>query len=91
VYLDPSSLLPVGMTFNVHPYDPKNPDRPLLPYRGNTFDCLEEVRFTDYRQIDGRMVAFHIQTKNKTGSKDIVMDIQLSSVSFNTGATIVAN
>lgn len=91
IYLDPSSLLPVGMTFTVHPYDSTNPNKPLVPYRNNAVDSVEQVTFSDYRQVQGREVAFHIHTNMQAGMLTIVTDTQLSSVSFNTGATVAAN
>jgi len=91
IYLDPSSLLPVAMTFTVHPYDSANPDAPLTPYRGNVVDRLEQVTFSDYRQVEGRPVAFHVRTSVTLPSGALVSDFQFSSVGFNTGATVAAN
>ena len=91
IYLDPSSLLPIGETFMVHPHDGMNPNRPIVPYRGETIDSSEQVTFSDYRQIQGRPVAFHLHISMGTGSPIVITDIQLSSVTFNTGATIASN
>jgi hypothetical protein len=90
VYLDASSMLPVGLTFATHPYDPANPNRPLVPYRGNSVDCVQQVTFSDYRQVEGRSVAFHIHSVLQTGLLNIVTDIQISSVTFNSGVVIPA-
>jgi len=91
IYLDPSSLLPLGVTFTIHPYDPANPNRPIMPYRDETLDGIEQASFSDYRQVQGRPVAFHIHSAMNAGATRIVTDIQFSSISFNTGATIAAN
>jgi hypothetical protein len=91
IYLDPASFLPVAMTFTVHPYDPTNPDRALIPYRGNSLDRPEEVDFSDYQQIHGRPVALHLHSTMTLAIELVVTDIQISSVSFNTGATVAAN
>jgi hypothetical protein len=91
IYLDPASLLPVAMTFTVHPYDPTNPNRQFVPYRGNAVDSLQQVTFSDYQQVQGRSVAFHIHTTMQAGQLTIVTDTQFSSISFNTGATVAAN
>jgi hypothetical protein len=88
VFLDPTSLLPVAMTFTVHPYDPVNPNGTILPLRGDSVDGLEQVTFSDYRKVQGRAAAFHIHTSLQVGAATIITDTQLTSVSFDTGATI---
>lgn len=91
IYLDASSLLPVCIKFTVHPYDPANPNSPLIPRRGNSsFDSVEQVQFSQYQQVQGRPVPFHIHTIITTQFVTILSDVQLSSVSFNTGATVSA-
>lgn len=91
IYLNPTSLLPLGMTFIVHPYDPAAPNRPLISYRGESIDSMEYVTFSNYQQVQGRLVPFHIQTSLRAGATTISADIQLSSISINTGATVTAN
>ena len=88
IYLDASSLLPVSMTFLLHPYDPNDAGKPLMTHRGIGTDGTVEVRFSDYQQIQGRFVALHIHVTLKTGTRAVTSDIQVSSVTFNTGATI---
>lgn len=88
IYLDPTSLLPVALTFNFHPYDPTDPNGTPAPFRGNVIDSQENVTFSDYRQVQGRPVAFQILTSFQAGSRTITSDIQISSVTFNTGATV---
>jgi hypothetical protein len=87
LFVDSSSLLPRELIIRIRGYrsavnstDPKNPTIPVL--------VDEHVQFSDYRQVQGRMVACHIQV---SFGPVLVMDIQLSALSFNTGATIAAN
>jgi hypothetical protein len=89
IYLDPSSMLPVGITFTAHPYDQASPNGTFITRRDNTVDAMEQVQFLDYRQVQGRPVAFHLHITMKAGLLlYIVSDVQLSSASFNTGATV---
>jgi hypothetical protein len=91
LYLDASSLLPIGMTFTVPPYDPKNPNKSLVASRGNSVDSIEQITFSDYRQVQGRSVAFHLHSSMTAGLLTITSDTQFSSVVFNSGLTISAN
>jgi hypothetical protein len=89
LYLDPSSLLPVAMTFRSRGFDPKNPTTPLRAIPTNPVEVEQEVRYSNYQSVQGVPVPFHIQIYVLGG---LVDDIQLSSVSFNTGVSIaVAN
>jgi len=88
IYLDASSLLPVSMTFRLHPYDPNHPGKPLMTYRGNNLDRTVQLRFSDYQEVQGRLVALHIHSTLKAGARTVTSDIQISSVTFNTGATV---
>jgi len=88
IYLNPTSLLPVSMSFTVHPYDPTSPNREYVRYHGSSVDSLQEVTFSDYQQVEGRQVALHIHTKIQTQFITILSDTQFTSVAFNTGATI---
>lgn len=85
IYLDPATLLPVASSFNlVGSLANKN----VTPFRKIDLYAPEEIRFSDYRLVQGLSVAFHIQVYvNKT----LIMDIQLSSVNVNTGVAISAN
>jgi len=88
IYLDASSLLPVSMTFLLHPYDPNDPGKPLMTHRGISIDGTVDLRFSDYQQVQGRFVALHVHSTLKTGTRAVTSDIQVSSVTFNTGVTI---
>jgi hypothetical protein len=88
IYLDRSSLLPVSMVFLLHPYDPLNPGTPLTTYRGSNPDRTVELLFSDYQVVEGRTVALHIHSTMKTTVGTVISDIHISSVTFNTGATV---
>lgn len=91
IYLDSSSLLPVAMIFTVHPYDPTTPNQPLIPFQGNAVDGVEQIQFSQYQQVQGRSVPFHLHTTLQAGQLNVVSDFQFSSVSFNTGVSVTAN
>ena len=69
-FLDPTSSLPLGMTFKTHPDKDMNGE------------ILTEVRFADYELVDGIEVPSHIQ-HFQNGA--LVMDITVTAASFNTG------
>lgn len=87
LYLDSSSMLPRALVLRIRAYraafNTTDPTRPTIPILVD-----EHVEFSDYRQVQGRPVAFHIQVSFGLLP---VMDIQISSITFNTGATIAAN
>jgi len=95
IYLDSSSHLPVAMTFVIHPYNPNSPNTPIMPYRGMSPDRVTQIQYSDYQQVQGHPVALHIQSAMTVSpfdtTSDLVTDIQISSVNFNTGATVTAN
>ena len=68
--LDPGSSLPRSLSFNVHPDNNAQIDIPV------------EVRFSDYRPVNGVSVPFHIQ-KYLNGT--LHLDITLQSAAINTG------
>jgi hypothetical protein len=84
LYLDASSLLPQELVFRITGYRAKNGSPDLT----RPMSAAENVRFSDHRQVPGGVAAFHIQMS--IGGLTL-MDIQLSSVSFNTGAAVAAH
>ncbi len=86
IYVDSSTLLPVAMTFNVH-LTANAPSQPFVPEGTPTGDYLEEVRYSDYQQVQGHPVAFHIQVYFNGA---LAGDIQLASATFDTGVAIAA-
>jgi hypothetical protein len=88
MYLDSSSMLPVSMTFLLHPYNPKAPNQPYTPYPGSDLDGVVQVIFSEYQVVQGRHVALQIQGTLKTAAGTVLSNIQISSVTFNTGVTI---
>ena len=69
-YLDPQTLLPSVTTFNEH----RDNDQ--------TTNIFVEVMFSDYRNVNGASLPYHIQ---KFLNNNLVLDIQLSSTAFNSG------
>ena len=70
VFLDPATLLPTAISFNTHPDRDASRDIPV------------EIRFSDYRLVNGVRVPFRIQKFINNG---LVLDLQMESVAFNTG------
>jgi hypothetical protein len=70
IYLDPTSLLPVAITFNTHPDDNAALDIPV------------EIRFSDYQPEGGVQVPMHVQ---KFLNYSLVLDLQFQSATFNSG------
>jgi hypothetical protein len=70
LYLDSTTLLPAALDFNVHPDDDMLLDIPA------------EVRFSDYRSVNGVQVPFHIQ---KYLNNSLILDLQLQAVTLNSG------
>jgi hypothetical protein len=69
-YLDPTSLLVLGVAYDTHPDNNMN------------VDLHSEVRFSDYQLVNGIEVPFHIQ---RLQSGAVLMDVTVSGASFNTG------
>jgi hypothetical protein len=75
VFLDSATLLPTTLAFNVHPDNDAGLDIPA------------EVRFSDYRAINGVQAPFHVQEYLNNG---LVLDLQMQSVTLNSGMTTAA-
>jgi hypothetical protein len=69
-YIDPTSLLVLGVGFSTHPDNNMNTD------------LSSEVRFADYRLVNGIKVPFYIQ---RIQSGAVLMDITVTDASFNSG------
>jgi hypothetical protein len=69
-YLDASSLLPVAMEYKTHPTDDLNTD------------IAVEVRFADYRSVNGVMIPFRVQTFINGG---LALDVSVDNVVLNSG------
>jgi hypothetical protein len=69
-FLDPATLLPLAISFNTHPDDNVLLDIPV------------EIRFSDYKLINGVQVPFHIQ---KFFSGSLSLDVQVQNVVINSG------
>jgi hypothetical protein len=79
IYLDPSTWLPVAMTFN-RQFDPAAPSQFLAPAQTSSAGVLEEVRYSNYQQVQGIPVAFHLQVFFQG---TLFSDIQISSAKLN--------
>jgi hypothetical protein len=66
--LDPSSFLPEGMTYTVHPID------------GTLADIPVDVRFADYRKVNGVEIPFSIQ---RYFNGTLQLDISISTAAAN--------
>ena len=73
IYLDSSTLLPVSYLFNDHPDN------------NAAADISTEIRYSDYRNVSGSQVPFHLQ---KFINNSLTVDIQVQNASLNTGVTI---
>jgi len=69
-FLDPTSALPLIVSFNIHPDDDAGQDIPV------------EVHFSDYRKVGGVQVPFRIR---KFVNGAIALDITLSGAQLNSG------
>jgi hypothetical protein len=72
LFLDSTTLLPAAIDFKIHPDNNVLVDIPI------------EVRFSDYRAVNGAQVPFHIQ---KYLNNSLTIDFQPTSVTFNSGLT----
>lgn len=70
IFLDSASLLPVAFSFNVHPDDDAGLDIPV------------DIRFSDYRLVNGAQFPFRVQKHLNNG---LVLDLQFQTLALNTG------
>jgi hypothetical protein len=75
IYFDSSTFLPYAVTFNAHPDNDVRRDIPT------------EIRFSDYRVVNGVKVPFKILKFLNNG---VVLDVQLETVVLNTGLSATA-
>jgi hypothetical protein len=62
--LDATTMLPTSLSFNVHPDKDENTNIPVI------------VRYSDYRQVSGASIPFHIQKYQNNG---LVLDLQVET------------
>ena len=70
LYLDGTTMLPATLKYFVHPDDDANQDIPT------------EIRFSDYREVSGIKIPFHVE---KLISGSMFLEIEVSSANFNIG------
>jgi hypothetical protein len=68
--LDSNSFLPAALSYNIH------------PDFNDTVDISVEVRFSDYREVEGTLIPFHIE---KFLNGVLNLDIRINSAVANTG------
>jgi hypothetical protein len=69
-FLDSTTFLPAAIAFNIHP------DNNAL------LDLLVEIRFSDYRVVNGAEVPFHVQKFLNNG---LLLDFQAQFATLNSG------
>ena len=74
-YLDSTTLLPAAATFNTHPDNDMGLDLPV------------EIRFSDYRSLNGSQIPYHIQ---KFLNNSLLLDFQAQTVTPNSGLSAAA-
>jgi hypothetical protein len=70
IFLDSSTQLPMALAFNQHPDNDAGLDIPV------------EIRFSDYRAVNGVQVPFRIQ---RFLNNSLTLDIQLQTATLNSG------
>lgn len=75
IFLDAATHLPVAIAFDTHPDNDAGTNIPV------------QVRYSDYRSVNGVLIPFHVQKFLNNG---LVLDIQLQTVSLNTGLAAAA-
>jgi len=74
LYLDAATFLPASATFNTHPERDLGRDIPV------------EVRFSDYRNVNGAQVPFRVE---EYLNRMLVLDLQFEAAALNTGLTAI--
>jgi hypothetical protein len=69
-FLDSTTYLPAAATFNIHPDNNELLNIPI------------EVRFSDYRAVNGVQIPFHVQ---KLLNHGLILDLQFTTAAVNTG------
>jgi hypothetical protein len=70
LYVDGATFLPISYVYNSHPDTDAGLDIPT------------EIRYSDYRTVDGILVPFHVQ---KLVNGSLSLDLQFQAASLNTG------
>jgi hypothetical protein len=70
IFLDPTTLLPTALAYNIHPDD------------NGLLDIPVEIRFSDYRSVSSAQIPFHVQ---KFINNTLALDLQFASAATNTG------
>lgn len=81
LYVDPATNLPTALVFKLRS---SYQDSSIKHWNSSVF-VPQEVRFSDYRQIQGVSIPFHIQLYL---GHELISDIQLSSAVVNSGVVV---
>jgi hypothetical protein len=84
LYVDTITLLPQALVLRFRGHRQTNTNLDLT----QPIYIQQEVDFSNYQQVGGRLMPFRTQVQ---AGGIVLMDIQLSSVAFNSGASIAAN
>jgi hypothetical protein len=84
IYIDSSSSLPISLALKLRA---NYQDTSIQHWEKSVF-APEEIRFSDYRSVQGGLIAFHIQVYI---AGNLFYDIQISSASVNTSVVITAS
>ncbi len=69
-YFDPTTLLPVALSFSTHPYGTE------------LVDISVQIQFSNYQSISGVQVPMHVQ---EFVNGTLSLDLQLQSATLNSG------
>lgn len=72
IFLDPTTNLPIALAFNTHPDNDAG------------LDISVEIRFSDYRSVNGTLIPFHVQ---KFLNNSLLLDLLFQSATLNSGLT----
>lgn len=74
IYVDPATYLPVSYAFLIHPDN------------NASFDIPCQILYSDYRNIGGAQIPFHVK---KLVNNAVTLEVQFQNATLNTGLTAV--
>lgn len=72
IFLDPNTNLPIALGFNTHPDNDAG------------LDLRVEIRFSDYRPVNGAQIPFRVQ---KFLNNTFILDLEFQSAALNSGVS----
>jgi hypothetical protein len=70
IFLDSNTFLPAAATLNIHPDNNALLDIPI------------EIRFSDYRSVNGGQIPFHVERVLNNG---LILDLEFQTATLNSG------